>query len=744
MKNIQFNEYRNLERCEDEPIHLIGSIQDFGVVLAFAEKDHSLKYISENAITLFNLDKEKLALGKQSYNLDYFLTQLELSRNAIEQHQEGTVSVKSVQYKGALYSIRYFLIDGIFQLELEEGVDNYDGEKYFTQNQAFLKMLNRAEDFSEFSQKIAESIQEITGYDRVMVYRFDNDFNGEVYAEALKGERESFLDLHYPHTDIPEQARKLYKSKKCRIIKDVAANQVPIYSLGDNPEAFDLSNSILRSSSPIHLQYLQNMGVRATLTLSIMIDEQLWGLIACHHYAPKHIGQYKRLAAMLQTDFYASQIRRWERSDEYALVQEKEHIYQAIIEDGIKHKNLFQAITNQTYLLGLTSATGGAVIRKGELFTFGQSLSNEKITAIHDFMNARNEHVFLTNELSKYFEKASEFKDIASGILYYRLDMDGNSAIMWFRRQLAEGKKWGGTPQAKSERTPLTPRNSFAAWEEEVDGKSAIWLSHEIQAGLRLCAFLEREIYINSLKEQKKKFEQLTNELKETNEELSQFNWISSHDMKEPLRKIRLFVDQIKSEEDLLTKSHQAYFTRIDAAAIYMQNLINDLLEYASLSKQENFTAVNLKQLIDEATHDVDESEMHVKVFVDEGFVVNGVKLHLKQMLINIFSNAVKFQAPERKLKIDIELERNYTSKDGVHFARLRIADNGIGFSSEFKDKIFKVFQRLHTQSEYKGTGIGLALCKKVMESHGGYIEADGEEGKGAVFYLFFPEDSNF
>jgi chemotaxis family two-component system sensor kinase Cph1 len=740
MKDIRYSGYSDLVRCKDEPIHLIGSVQDFGVLLVFSKKDKSLLYFSENAIQLFDLDKPRLENGGKGYALDYFLAMLGLNKSSILESDGAAISAKTVQYANTFYTICYTSNDDLIHLELEQGIDNYDGEKYFTQNQEFLKMLNHAEDFSEFSQLIAESIQKITDYDRVMVYRFDNEFNGEVYAEALKEGRESFLGLHYPHTDIPEQARNIYKKNKCRIIKDVNSAQIPMYGLGDNPRDLDISNSVLRSSSPIHLQYLQNMGVQATLTLSIMIDEQLWGLIACHHYSPKHIGHYKRLAAMLQTDFFASQIRRWERSDEYGLVQEKEHIYQAIIEDGIKHKNLFQAITNQTYLLGLTSSTGGAVIREGKVFSFGISLETHDVLAIQDFMNARNEHVFLTNEFGKYFEKYVDFKHIASGLLYYRLDIEGNSAIMWFRRQLAEGKMWGGNPLDNVDRNPLTPRNSFAAWEEEVEGKSAIWLSHEIQAGLRLCAFLEREIYINSLKEQKKRFELLTNELKEANEELNQFNWISSHDMKEPLRKIRLFVDQIKSEENLLSKTHQAYFTRIDAAAIYMQNLINDLLEYASLSKQENYTQLNLKQLIDEALYDLDESDVDVQIFVDEGFVVYGVKLHLKQMLINIFSNSVKFKSPDRQLKLQIRLERNYLFKENVSFSRLIISDNGIGFSPDFKEKIFKVFQRLHAQNVYKGTGIGLALCKKVMESHGGFIEADAEEGKGAEFYLFFKE----
>lgn len=743
MKNIKFDAYSTLEKCKDEPIHLIGSIQNFGMFLVFSEEGKQLSYFSENIISFFDLDQTKLK--DNNYDLIFFLDYFGFSYSQVFDSNDSTNQhkVKVARIEGLLYQIQFTSKDEKLILEIEQIDEVYNPEDFYKQNQDFINLMNETDDFNEFSHLMTKNIQEITGYDRVMVYRFDNEFNGEVYAESVNPQFESFLGLNYPHTDIPEQARNLYKKNKCRIIQDTQAKQVSIYSLGNDSGPLDIGDSILRSSSPIHLQYMINMGVRATLTLSIMIDQQLWGLIACHHHSPKHIGYQKRLAVSLQTDFYASQIRRWERSDEYALVQEKEHIYQAVIEEGVKHKNLFEAITNQTYLLGLTSSTGGAVLRNGELFSFGSSINHDQIMRLHEFMQENKEHVFLTNELSKYFKEAEQFKKRASGLLYYRLDLDGKSAIMWFRNQLAEGKKWGGDPNFKDEKSPLSPRNSFQSWEEEVNGKSAIWKSHEIQAGLRLCAFLEREIYINSLKEQKKKFEILTNELKETNEELSQFNWISSHDMKEPLRKIRLFVDQIKSEEDSLSKSHQMYFSRIDVAAEYMQNLINDLLNYSSLAKQENQSVISIKKLVEEAITDLNEDDVSFEIEIQEKFKVFGTKIHLKQVFMNLLSNSVKFQSKERPLKIRIiasdEVDLKLPPNDSKQFFKISIIDNGIGFSQQYEDKIFKVFQRLHSQQEYKGTGIGLALCKKVVESHKGFITAEGVEEGGASFHLYFP-----
>lgn len=742
MENISYDKYTDLENCADEPIQTLGRIQSFGFLAVFDNSSKQLKFISENFFDTLKFSKNR----KLTINLDEFLKLLNIkfddfeNRNKINSNKSAQINFQNKSYLAKLKNQ-----NNLIYLELEPVGETFSTEDYINQTGSLIQLINNATDFYDFAQNIAVNIQEVTGYNRVMVYKFDSDFNGEVIAEKLNVDKPSYLGLNYPHTDIPKQARELYKKDKCRIVVDVKSKSSPILSFRKNAsyKDLDLTGSILRASSPIHLQYLQNMGVHSTLTISILIGEQLWGLIACHHYDKKFIGQSKRLAAALQTDFFASQIKRWERSDEYSLVQEKEHIYQAIVEEGVKHKNLFKAITNQTYILGLTSSKGGAVIRNNTVYTFGNSLEESDIIELHNYMKERKEHIFLTNTFGKYFEKAKNYREIASGVLYYRLDLESNNAIMWFRPQKSEGRKWGGDPTEalKGKNEVLTPRNSFAVWEENVRGKSNIWKSHEIQAGLRVCAFLEREIYINSLKEQKRIFEQLTSELKEKNEELNQFNWISSHDMKEPLRKIRLFVDQIKAEEDKLTTNHQMFFGRIDSAANYMQNLINDLLNYASLNQKETFESINLKDIISQTIQDlqIDES---ININVPNDTTFEGIAFQVKQLFTNIISNSIKFNHPERVLKIDISsniVERSNESKKNKKYLEITFQDNGIGFEPKYEQKIFQVFQRLHSKQEYSGTGIGLAICKKVMEKHKGTIKAFGKECHGATFKMYFP-----
>src|SRR5690606_6704948 len=173
----------------------------------------------------------------------------------------------------------------------------------------------------ELCDLVAKGTREITGYDRVMIYRFDKDYNGEVYAESKREDLEPFLGLHYPHTDIPKQARELYMQNLLRMIVDIENTPVPIYTINNNADTqrLELSLSILRSTSPIHVQYLSNMGVGATLSISLIYQKRLWGLLACHNYSPKNITPEIRLSAQLQGHFITSQIDLRQRNEEYDL-----------------------------------------------------------------------------------------------------------------------------------------------------------------------------------------------------------------------------------------------------------------------------------------------------------------------------------------------------------------------------------------------------------------------------------------
>ncbi|MDX1653184.1 MAG: ATP-binding protein [Brumimicrobium sp.] len=750
MKKIVYQDYTSLENCTDEPIQFLGSIQPFGALISLDKKDFSIHHCSSNTDIFFGVSPEKI-LGCA---FEEFATYFEpiLDKDFLRDTSIGLFKNPSeFKINGSVCTVVLHKTEDYFLIEIEPLPSGFRPEHdLYNKTSEFVHKMNDSQNFKSFAGVVAEEIQSITGFDRVMIYRFDEDFNGEVFAESVISGLEPFLGLHYPHTDIPAQARELYKKVQLRIVPDVDYTPVPMVSRNDSDDhrSLNLGSSVLRSVSPIHIQYLRNMGVGATLTVSIMINDQLWGLVACHNRLPKKVLLYERMSALVQVDFFAAQIKRWERSEEYDRVQEKEHIYLSIIEEIEKHGNTFETVTSTPYFLGLTESTGGVLMRDGIIHVFGETPGNKFILELHNWMKSRKEDVFLTNEFSKRYPRALKYEKIASGLLYYSLDFDSDSCLMWFRKQLSEGKKWGGRPEDtdKMENTSLTPRNSFKAWEENVAGKSARWYSHEIQAGLRMGNYLEREIYIRNLKKQKEQLEQITHELQISNEELSQFNWISSHDMKEPLRKIRLFIDQIKLENTPLSEVQNKYFSRIDAAAERMQQLINDLLNYSKLNEEEVFHLSSLNDVIHEVLKNAKSPEEEIFVEVDRFPDIQMIPYQMDQLFSNLISNSIKFRARDRKCLIQIRKSkvkkselRDLNLNPDRKYLKIVYLDNGIGFDSSFNEKIFEVFQRLHNQREYEGTGIGLAICKKIVETHQGSIRAFGQKEKGVQFEIILP-----
>ena len=738
----------NLEACKDEQIHLIGTIQSFGSLIGFSKETADIQFFGEQITDSFSIAEQELSVMNWT-DLENRVSPI-FSASIWNEIKEGVVPDPTrVLINQCEFFLSFRSNDKFVIMECE--LVNGDRKEYDFRGliNDFSEKSNEVNSLQDFAQLLAKHIRLITGYDRVMVYRFDEDYNGEVFAEEKINQLSTFLGLHYPHTDIPLQARGLYKKKRIRVLEDVDAPDQQIKCFDDQLEAKDIDLSMIntRSVSTLHLEYMKNMGVSATLTISIMVGEKLWGMVSCHHQKAKNINFDIREDAGLITKVFASQISRWEEADEYERVKEKEHIYQSILEEVVKSKDKFEAATQSAYFLGLTEAEGGAVIRGEKIFAFGDTPTQEKMLEINYWMHERNEKVFLTNELSTHTDLGEDIKSVASGILFYSFHAPSKSAMIWFRKQQSEGIKWGGKRETKLAQNRLSPRKSFEAWEEDVNGKSNKWYSHQIQAGLRLGAYLEKEIYISSLTEQKQQLERITDQLRTKNEELSQFNWISSHDMKEPLRKIRLFIDQIRLEEERLSSDQLNYFERLEKSAVRMQDLIRDLLDYAKLSKKEAFKIEEINSIIAELKDHFSMVEIDPIIKVSDLPKLEVVRFQIKQLFSNLIGNSIKFRKKDRPCVIDIDcLEVNSAEKAKYHlnqeleYIKLVYSDNGIGFEKEFDHKVFEVFQRLHTQNNFEGTGIGLAICKKISHAHQGEIIASGEKDKGATFFVFLPK----
>lgn len=744
IKNIVNQDVVNISNCESEPIHIPGSIQPHGFLLGINSHGHEIIYCSENCIDFIGISAKDI-LGKHYadiFDCDEAIRLTNYLNDPLRDTSRPYVCIfKDVQYNTTVHNSGNVLV-----LELEPFPDgSIELPNLYIQTRQFVSALQETMGLQGLCQSIAEEIHKITGYDRVMVYRFDKDYNGEVFAEAKRDGLEAFLGLHYPHTDIPVQARQLYLKNLMRMISDVNYIPVPIVTQQNNADnsSLDLSLSVLRSVSPIHIEYLKNMGVGATLTISLIQDKKLWGLIACHHYGPKNIPHYIRLTALLQAHFLTSQIKVREVTEEHELTLAKDQMFQELLHFLNNNEHVEQYISHPQ-LIKLVDADGVSIIYNDTVYTNGNTPSKEQVIELATYLQNKKYAEFVTNNI----QSALPHLKGATGAMYFSLNPTSHNSIIWFRNELEQTIHWAGEPDkaiVKDEKG-LSPRKSFALWKEIVKGFSKDWLKVEVNAAAKCAYALQKQFSLSDIRKEEEVQRKLSNKLRLANEELSNLNWIGTHDLKEPLRKIQIFASKIlETSEYNISSEPIDLIERMRKSAGRMQNLIEDILNYSRLTTSENkFTEIKLNDVLSEVKVELEDliNEKQVKLTAQDLPVINGVWFQVRQLFINLLSNAIKFAKPGTTPEIEILSEKARIpaiSGNNQVYHKITFSDKGIGFDDKYGNVIFKVFQRLNGISVYEGTGIGLAICKKVMEVHDGFIEAKGEEGSGAKFIVYFP-----
>jgi light-regulated signal transduction histidine kinase (bacteriophytochrome) len=746
IKDIVNRDIVNLTNCEQEPIHIPGSIQPHGFLLGMKQGSFAIDFCSGNTSQYISLPHTAV-LGKsfaevfgeaqQQQLTDYINSNLTLSSTLLKISLQGTMFLCTVHKSGAVY---------IFEAEPDQSEAKLPSEVYDHTSQ-FLQYMGGTHTLKELCDLVAKGTREVTGYDRVMIYRFDKDYNGEVFAESCRDDLEPFLGLHYPHTDIPPQARQLYMQNLLRLITDIDYTPVPIYTIDDSIEKnLDLSLSVLRSTSPIHVQYLHNMGVGATLTISLIYKERLWGLIACHHYSPKNLSPEIRLAAQLQGHFITSQIDIRQATEEYDVARKAAQAAENMNACTLTSTEGFNAIVNNPELLQVCNAAGVSILFNGKIYKSGLAPGDDEIQHLANWLAAHtNNSSFSTNKLVDYHPTNKTMCQNTSGIIYHSLDIDSNNCIIWYRPETKTEVNWAGDPNKSiiKDKSGLSPRNSFKLWKEIVECLSKPWLQPELDSAASYANNLQRHINLLIISQEEEKYRKLSELLREANSELENINWISTHDLQEPLRKIQLISSRIISKEEEMSVNVLDSIKRMSASAARMQTLLIDILKYTRLRHTDDaFEMVNLNTLIEEVKAEMAETINEAVITADPLPEVKGIPFLLKQLFSNLIANSVKYATPGRQPNIKITAAQAplpYSHNLNELYHVIYVADNGIGFDQQFAESIFNIFSRLHTASEYKGSGVGLALCKKIMQNHSGYIAAASTPGEGTVMSIYFP-----
>lgn len=749
IKDIVNRDIVTLTNCEHEPIHIPGKIQPHGFLIGVTS-NWKIDFCTENIAVYLNIVHTEV-LGKDFAAVFGAHTEKQILEY-INEDKIQDVFPPEIELFGKLFRISIHKSQDIYVLEAEPQFP--DKEKLadvYTQTIQFVTQMNNTKSLKDLCALVAQGTREITGYDRVMIYRFDEQYNGEVFAENCREDLEPFLGLHYPHTDIPAQARELYIRNELRLIVDIDYKPVPIFTIDDKEDKnLDLSLSILRSTSPIHVEYLKNIGVGATLTISLIHHGRLWGLIACHHYSEKNISPEIRLAAKLQGQFITSQIDIRQSNDENINAQKTNLALEQLSSLELPIiQNSLEAIIAAPQLLELCNAAGVSIVSREKIYKSGLTPTDEHIILLLEAISDSIKNTFFTtNKISDHFPEIAEKANYA-GIIYHSLGT--NSHIIWYRPETILEINWGGDPEKSIiyDSNGLHPRNSFEIWKQIVKNQSTIWRQYEINAAVQYAHVLHNQLILIMLSEEEEKYRNQSEILKETNSELENINWISTHDLQEPLRKIQLITSKMLSELDVIsTESISNSLQRVSKSANRMSGLLEDILKYTRIKNtRDKLQEVDLNKILKSTIKEMHESIAESNAVIEHENLpeVHAIGFLMRQLFINILQNSLKYAAEDRQPKITITASQEPVlihDKYKVYCHWVRFSDNGIGFEQKYAESIFKVFTRLHTQEHYTGSGVGLALCKKIMQTVGGDIHAEGRPNEGTDIILYFPCDS--
>jgi len=729
----------DLTNCDQEPIHIPGRIQPYGMLFVL-DVELTISQVSANTTTLIGWKPEAL-LGTSFESLIQPTQVIELRKNFSNEDKKYTrpilLTINVDEQLKAFNGVVHRNPDGLLILELEpySQTSNASGN-FYEMVRATSASLQQTRTLVDLSQVIVDEIKIITQFDRVMVYQFDEDGHGTVIGEALEPGMEAYLGLHYPASDIPQQARRLYLLNWLRLIADVdyqPVDIIPTLNLGTH-KPIDLTYSFLRSVSPIHIEYLKNMNVGATMAISLIKSGQLWGLIVCHHRGPIFVPHEVRTVCEFLGQLFSIQLGTRQESGDFEHQVDLKSAQIRCVERLSVEGNYIDSLANDDLLL-MTGAQGAALCANDTIHLFGLTPDEAQTRSILHWLRENNvQDVFSTANLSKRFPQAFAFKEIAAGLLAITISRLQRDYILWFRPEETQSVFWGGDPNKPVEVSSegdlrLTPRKSFAAWQQTVKATSLPWQASELEGATEL-----RRAIIDVVLRNNERLAQLNAELERSNNELDAFAYVASHDLKEPLRGIHNYATfLVKDYQEVLDEEGVAKLQTLVRLTTRMEDLINLLLHFSRVGRVDMaFTEIPLQTVLDETLElleaRIKDAEVEIRIprplppFVSD-------QLYVGQVFNNLISNAIKYNDKPHKW-----IEIGYLDQTPTVFY---VRDNGIGIRDKHFDTIFRIFKRLHTRDEYGGgTGAGLSIAQKIIERHGGAIWVESTYTLGSTFYF--------
>nr|WP_245290212.1 MULTISPECIES: HWE histidine kinase domain-containing protein [unclassified Shinella] len=471
-----------LDTCDREPIHIPGSIQPHGCLIACDIGLTTIERASANAAAI--LECEASLPGRSVVDV--------LGHRLLHDLRNALATTNTASRPALLLDVACG--DRMFDIAIHHHksavIIEFEPAPSVGQPLHIAReMIGRISDITDVDrlvQRAGRIVSGATGYDRVMIYRFEQDGSGKVVSETKRADLESFLGQYFPASDIPQQARALYLQNTIRVISDADGARVPIEPVLDaSGEPLDLSFAHLRSVSPIHCEYLRNMGVGASMSISIILDGMLWGLIACHHYSPRALPMAQRVAMEVFGEFFSLHLKSLKERRRVAAVAGTREALDRFLILSSHHEDVGELLRQSLHEFSrLLQNDGIGIMFDGKWTGLGATPPDAAVPDVLDFIRTVSDgRVWATHALSQKLPEAAAYSDRVSGVLAIPLSQTGSDCLVFFRKELVQTLNWAGNPEKTYETGPfgdrLTPRKSFAIWKETVKGQAQAWADAE-------------------------------------------------------------------------------------------------------------------------------------------------------------------------------------------------------------------------------------------------------------------------
>ncbi len=740
---VPYGQPIDLTNCDREPIHIPGQVQPHGFLLAVDRATLRIVQTSDNVAHYLGRDVLGAKLDQLTTNMASILRAFEREHAPMHAFcgtlaEQGPFDVIA-HADGAL---------GIVEAEPAQRGDVQAPDFYSFASQTVSRLASLPATTRDHCQTLADTIRDLTGYDRVMIYRFAEDWSGHVWAESMVQDKglSSYLDLHYPASDIPAQARALFLKNSVRMLADAAyvpARIVPEFSPITHAP-LDMSHAFLRGASQMYTEYLCNMGVTASLTLALSDRDKLWGLVACHHYSPRVVSHGVRLVCDLLSRVASLQIVDKLHADAAAYRARIAASHSALIEAFANGGDPALALSQAPGVVkALVECQGVAIVHHGKVNSEGLVPLDQHVARIAaKLVGTRRNEVVATDNLLELYPEAAAFPEAACGLLAMPIPGVLGDYLMWFRPEITRTVKWAGDPRKPVSLGPmgdrLTPRKSFELWTETVRGRSEPWTKDEVQAAEQL-----RSSATELLVRRTRELERLNDELARSNAELDAFAYVASHDLKEPLRAMynhaafllkdageRMSPDELQRGESIIRLVKRTH------------ELIDALLEYSRAGRLElELAETDLDALLVRVLEQLGPRirEAHASLVVKPLPKVRAVPMMLEQVFINLMTNALKYSNGGPQVEVgavaagDAQFPARAIGAPHAFYVR----DDGIGIQARHLESVFTIFKRLHAQDKFGGgSGAGLTIVKKLVERMNGEIWLESEPGVGTTAWF--------